>query len=62
MTDIQEYYFVLFYSILTFIKKRKYENSFIKPAFIFSFLYIFLGSFKFEVLSKLIREIISKFL
>ena len=62
MTDIQEYYFVLFYSILTFIKKRKYENAFIKPTLIFAFLYIFLGSFKFEVLSKLIREVISKFL
>ena len=62
MTDIQEYYFVLFYSILTFIKKRKYENAFIKPALIFAFLYIFLGSFKFDVLSKLIREVISKLL
>ena len=62
MTDIQEYYFVLFYSILTFIKKRKYENAFIKPALIFTFLYIFLGSFKFDVLSKLMREVISKLL
>ena len=62
MTDIQEYYFVLFYSILTFIKKRKYENAFIKPALIFAFLYIFLGSFKFDVLSKLMREVISKLL
>ena len=62
MTEIQEYYFVLFYAILTFIKKRKYENSFIKPAFIFAFLYLFLGSFKFEVISKIIRGVISKFI
>ena len=62
MTDIKEYYFVLFYTIITFIKKRKYENAFIKPASIFAFLYIFLGSFKFEVISKIIRGVISKFL
>ena len=62
MTDIKEYYFVLFYTIITFIKKRKYENAFIKPASIFAFLYIFLGSFKFEVLYKILRELISKFL
>ena len=62
MTDIQEYYFVLFYTIITFIKKRKYENAFIKATSIFSFLYIFLGSFKFEVISKIIRGVISKFL
>ena len=62
MTDIQEYYFVLFYTIITFIKKRKYENAFIKPTSIFAFLYIFLGSFKFEVISKIIRGVISKFL
>ena len=61
MTDIKEYYFVLFYTIITFIKKRKYENAFIKPASIFA-LYIFLGSFKFEVISKIIRGVISKFL
>ena len=62
MTDTQEYYFVLVYSVITFIKKRKYENAFIKPAFIFAFLYIFLGSFKFEVISKIIKGVISKFL
>ena len=62
MTDIQEYYFVLFYAIITFIKKRKYENAFIKPTFIFAFLYLFLGSFKFEILSKMIKDIMSKFL
>ena len=62
MTDIKEYYFVLVYSVITFIKKRKYENAFIKPAFIFAFLYLFLGSFKFEILSKMIKDIISKFL
>ena len=62
MTDIKEYYFVLFYTIITFIKKRKYENAFIKPAFIFAFLYLFLGSFKFEILSKMIKDVISKFL
>ena len=62
MTDIKEYYFVLFYAIITFIKKRKYENAFIKPAFIFAFLYLFLGSFKFEILSKMIKDVISKFL
>ena len=62
MTDIQEYYFVLVYSVITVIKKRKYENAFIKPAFIFAFLYLFLGSFKFEILSKMIKDVISKFL
>ena len=62
MTDIKEYFFVLFFSILIFIKKRKYENAFIKPTFIFAFLYLFLGSFKFEVLYKILRELISKFL
>ena len=62
MTDIKEYYFVLVYSVITFIKKRKYENAFIKPAFIFAFLYLFLGSFKFEILSTVIQDIISKFL
>ena len=62
MTDIKEYYFVLFYSVITFIKKRRYENTFIKPAFIFAFLYLFLGSFKFEILSKMIKDVISKFL
>ena len=62
MTDTQEYYFVLVYSVITFIKKRKYENAFIKPTFIFAFLYLFLGSFKFEVISKIIRGVISKFL
>lgn len=56
MTDIQEYYFVLFYSVITFVKKRKYENAFFKPAFIFTFLYIFLGSFKFEILFKTLKE------
>ena len=62
MTDIKEYYFVLLYSVITFIKKRKYENTFIKPIFIFVFLYLFLGSFKFEILSKMLKSIISKFL
>ncbi len=56
MTEIQEYYFVLLYSVITFIKKRKFENSFIKPVFIFTFLYVFLGSIKFENLLNLIKQ------
>jgi len=59
MTDIKEYYFVLLYSVITFIKKRKYENAFIKPAFIFAFLYIFLGSLKFEVLFKMLKSFVN---
>ena len=59
MTDIKEYYFVLFYTIITFIKKRKYENAFIKPASIFAFLYIFLGSLKFEVLFKMLKSFVN---
>ena len=59
MTDIKEYYFVLVYSVITFIKKRKYENAFIKPAFIFAFLYLFLGSFKFEVLFKMLKSFVN---
>ncbi|MDC7956200.1 hypothetical protein PKF05_10215 [Fusobacterium simiae] len=58
MTDIKEYYFVLFYAIVTFIKKRKYENSFIKPAIIFSILYVFLGIFKFETLLISIKKLV----
>lgn len=62
MADTKEYYFVLFYSIITFVKKRKYENALIKPALIFAFLYIFLGSLKFETLFKTLKGIILKFL
>ncbi|MCY7008437.1 hypothetical protein OCK72_07175 [Fusobacterium simiae] len=58
MTDIKEYYFVLIYAIVTFIKKRKYENAFIKPAIIFSILYVFLGIFKFETLLISIKKLV----
>lgn len=57
MTDIKEYFFVLFFSILIFIKKRKYENATIKPAIIFTFLYLVLGVLKFEILFKLLKGI-----
>lgn len=56
MTDIKEYYFVLFFSVLIFIKKRKYENATIKPVIIFTLLYLFLGILKFEVLFEILRN------
>jgi len=56
-TDIKEYYFVLIFSVLIFIKKRKYENATIKPAIIFTFLYLILGILKFEVLFTMLRKI-----
>ena len=59
MTDIKEYYFVLVYSVITFIKKRKHENAFIKPAFIFAFLYLVLGSLKFKVLFKMLKSFVN---
>ena len=55
MTDIKEYYFILFFSVIIFIKKRKYENATIKPAIIFIFLYLVLGIFKFEILFKILK-------
>lgn len=61
MTDIKEYYFVLFFGIISLIKKRKYENAFFKPAFIFAFIYFFLGSLKFKILLNAIKEIFKFF-
>ncbi len=57
MTDIKEYYFVLIFSIFIFVKKSKYENATIKPAIIFTFLYLILGVLKFEILFKLLKGI-----
>ena len=57
MTDIKEYYFVLIFSIFIFVKKSKYENATIKPAIIFTFLYLILGILKFEVLFTMLRKI-----
>lgn len=57
MTDIKEYFFVLFFSVLIFIKKRKYENATIKPAIMFALLYLILGILKFEILFKLLKQI-----
>ena len=57
MTDIKEYFFVLFFSILIFIKKRKYENATIKPIIMFTLLYLILGILKFEILFKIFRKV-----
>jgi len=52
MTDIK-----LIFSIFIFVKKSKYENATIKPAIIFTFLYLILGILKFEVLFTMLRKI-----
>lgn len=58
MTSIYEYLFVLFLSIITFIRKRKYEKSFVRPILIFVFLFGTLGIMKFEILLNFILEYI----
>lgn len=58
MTDIYEFFFILLLSTFTFIKKSKYEKSFIRPLLIFVFLIGILGSLKFQILFNCLKELL----
>lgn len=58
MTDINEFFFVLLLSIFVFIKKSKYEKSFIRPLLIFVFLIGIMGILKFEVLFNYLEKVV----
>lgn len=62
MTDIYEYIFVILLSCIIFIKKRKYERSFIRPMLIFVFLIGALGILKFEIIFEQLKIMYTNFI
>ncbi|MBQ3437974.1 MAG: hypothetical protein IJG31_05685, partial [Fusobacterium sp.] len=58
MTDIYEYFFILFFAFITFIRKKRYERTFLRPLFIFLFIFSTLGTLKFEILFKFLKTFI----
>lgn len=59
MSNFEEFLFVIFLSIITFIRKIKYERTFIRPALIFSFLMFSMGILKFKNLFNLTVKLIN---
>lgn len=56
MTNIYEYFFIFLLSIITFLKKCRYEKILVRPLLIFIFLMGGLGILKFEILMKLLKK------
>ncbi len=50
MSNFEEFLFIIFLSLITFIRKKKYERTFVRPVLIFSFLMFSMGILKFKTL------------
>lgn len=59
MSNFEEFLFVIFLSVITFIQKKKYERCFFRPTLIFIILMFFMGILKFKTLMNLTLNLIN---